>query len=96
MQAEMRVFGRQLAKQLAHEFAAKLGQTAPAAAAPGASTDHADAGDKPEDKFIAAAQKAFKATGSKTKALSAAAAECGDAAHRAFISSQKRIEFSRA
>ena len=93
--AQLREFGMKIAQTVAKDFAAKLGQSAAAPAAPGAPTDHAPKGEKPEDKFIATAQRHFKATGSKTKALSMAAAECGNEAHRAFIASQKRIEFKR-
>lgn len=92
-----RAFIRQTAKDVAHEFAAKLGQSAVAAAAPGASTDKpADSGEKPEVKFEASVLKHFEKCNSKGKAFSMAIAECGDAAHRAFITSQKRIEFKRA
>ena len=94
--AELREMGRSLAQELAKEFAAKLGQSPIAAAAPSAPGDKSpDAGDNPEDKFIASVQKHFKATGSKTKALTAASHECGDTVHRAFVASGKRIEFKR-
>ena len=88
--------GRSIAQEIARQFTAKLGQSPGAIASPAAATDHGADGDKPEDKFIASAQKHFKANGfSKLKALSTASAECGSEAHRAFITSQRTIKFSR-
>ena len=93
--AELREMGMAIGKEIARQFSAKLGTAPAAAAAPGAPTDKADAGEKPKDKFIASVQKHYKATGSKGKALSLAVAECGNDAHRAFVNSQERIEFKR-
>jgi hypothetical protein len=93
---ELREMGRSIAQEIARQFTAKLGQSPGAIASPAAATDHGADGDKPEDKFIASAQKHFKANGfSKLKALSTASAECGSEAHRAFITSQRTIKFSR-
>ena len=72
-----------------------MGQSPVVAASPAAATDKAAEGDKPEDKFIASVAKNFKATGSKTRSISLAVGECGNAAHQAFVNSGKRLEFKR-